>query len=142
MRKDFALTVKAVIVKDDRFLVLKRSEKEMSSSYMNKRECWDLPGGGVKFFETAEHGLFREIHEETGIKVSLKKILNVYDAIRLNIHMLIITYVCVYKSGDVRLSSEHEDYYWLTIDEMYEKKLPNWMIRDFYAVYNEYCKDK
>ena len=138
LRKDFALTVKAVIMKGDKFLVLKRSKKEIDSSLFNRKEAWDLPGGGVRFNETAEHGLFREIHEETGIKISLKRILNAYDAIRSNIHMLILTYVCIYKEGEVILSSEHDAYYWLTLDEMNERKLPEWMIRDFRIVYNDY----
>ena len=64
--------------------------------------------------------------------------MNAYDAIRSNIHMLILTYVCIYKEGEVILSSEHDAYYWLTLDEMNERKLPEWMIRDFRIVYNDY----
>ena len=138
MKRDFALTVKAIIIREDKFLVLRRSVDEIKYSYMNKREVWDLPGGGVKFYETAEHGLFREIHEETGIKVCLKKVLNIYDAIKSNIHMTIITYVCEYLDGEIKLSDEHEAYYWLNINEMEEMKLPHWMIRDFRTVYDEY----
>ena len=138
MRKDFAFTVKAIIIKGDRFLVLKRSKKEMEKRVINRLGVWDLPGGSVKFNETAEHGLFREIREETGIKVSLEWILNVYDSIHFNLHMVIITYVCVYKEGQVCLSDEHDEFYWLTIEEMQEMGIPRYMIRDFRYVYDEY----
>ncbi len=140
MKRNFAITVKAVIIKKDKFLVLKRSLKELNSSYINKKEVWDLPGGGVKFCETSEQGLFRELREETGIKVSLDGILDVYDIIRSNIHMVIITYICVYIAGEVKLSGEHEDYCWVSVKDMYKKRLPVWMLEYFDYVNKKYNK--
>lgn len=137
MKRDFALAVKAIIIRDNSFLVLHRSKKEIESSLMNHHMAWDLPGGGVRFSETAEKGLFREVAEETGLKVSLVKILNSYDAIRSDVHLTILTYVCKYIKGEVILSSEHDGYYWMTLEEMRQKHLPYWMIRDFEEVYEE-----
>ena len=137
MRGEFAFAVKAVIIKDDKFLVLKRSKSEMDSSYINKHQCWDLPGGSVKYCETAIHSLLREIEEETGLNISVGKILSVYDAIRTNVHLVIITYICTYLSGNVRLSNEHEAFYWLKIEDMQRKKLPDWMINNFKKAFNE-----
>lgn len=131
MKRDFAFAVKAIIIKDDRFLVLHRSPEEIESSMLNKREAWDLPGGGVRFFETTERALFREVKEETSIKVRLIKLMNAYDAIRTALHLVILTYICQYTEGEVALSNEHDRFYWLTLDEMREMNLPHWMIRDF-----------
>lgn len=131
MKRDFAFAVKAIIIKEDRFLVLHRSPEEIESSMLNKREAWDLPGGGVRFFETAERALFREVKEETSIKVRLIKLMNAYDAIRTVLHLVILTYICQYADGEVALSNEHDRFYWLTLDEMQEMNLPHWMIRDF-----------
>ena len=50
MKRDFAVAVKAVIIKENRALVLCRSKHEMEGSYMNSHQKWDLPGGGVNFF--------------------------------------------------------------------------------------------
>jgi len=138
LKRDFALAVKAIIVKDNRFLVLHRSKNEMESSIMNHRMAWDLPGGGVRFSETAERGLFREVGEETHIKIELIRLINSYDAIRGDVHLTILTYLCRHISGEVILSSEHDGYFWMTLDEMHEKKLPFWMIRDFQAAHDEY----
>jgi 8-oxo-dGTP diphosphatase len=138
LKRDFALAVKAIIIKDDRFLVLHRSKKEIESSLMNHHVAWDLPGGGVRFSETAEKGLFREVGEETNIKVALVRILNSYDAIRNDVHLTILTYLCKYISGEVTLSCEHDGYYWMTLSEMRERHLPYWMINDFEKVYNEF----
>ena len=71
MKRDFAVAVKAVIIKENKALVLCRSEHEMECSYMNSHQKWDLPGGGLHFFEKAEEGLRREIREETDLHVSI-----------------------------------------------------------------------
>jgi len=131
LKRDFAFAVKAIIIKEDRFLVLHRSPEEIESSMLNRREAWDLPGGGVRFFETAERALFREVKEETDVKVSLIKLMHAYDAIRTKLHLVILTYICQYTDGEVALSNEHDRFYWLTLEEMCEMNLPHWMIRDF-----------
>ena len=64
MKRDFAVAVKAVIIKENKALVLCRSKDEMEGSFMNSYQKWDLPGGGLHFFEKAEEGLVREITEE------------------------------------------------------------------------------
>lgn len=128
---DFAITVKAVIIKDGRFLLLRRSKREMEKSFLNRYEPWDLPGGGVRFFETSQRALFREIREETQLDVRLIGILNAYDAIKSRLHMLILTYMCEYIGGEVILSCEHDSYYWLTVEEMESLDVPKWMIRIF-----------
>ena len=51
MHRDFAVDVKAVIVRGDEVLVLRRPKGEMAGSYMNKYQKWDLPGGGLHFYE-------------------------------------------------------------------------------------------
>lgn len=128
--RDFALAVKAVIVKGDKVLLLKRSKQEMESSYMNKHEEWDLPGGGVRFFETSEKALLREIAEETKLSARIKKPIGLYDAMKSQLHLAIFTYACEYLDGEVKLSREHSAYYWMTIEEMEKQKVPKWLIRD------------
>ncbi len=131
MKRSFALAVKAVILKEDSFLVLKRSRQEIEGSYMNQKEAWDLPGGGVRFFESSPRGLLREISEETGLTVEIIKPLSIFDAIKSRLHLTIITYLCLYRHGDVMLSQEHDAFYWMTYAEGREKNIPSWMLRDF-----------
>ncbi|HCT65208.1 MAG TPA: hypothetical protein DIC60_08115 [Lachnospiraceae bacterium] len=138
MKRDFAFAVKAIIIRENQFLVLHRSPEEIESSMVNKHEAWDLPGGGVRFFETAERALFREVKEETSIRVKLIKLKCAYDAIRTKLHLIILTYICQYTDGEVVLSNEHDKFYWLTLDEMREMNLPQWMIRDFSAAADEF----
>lgn len=140
MRYGFALTAKALIIKDDKALVLRRSEKEIKSSHFNKNEPWDLPGGSVRFYENCTEGLLREIGEETSLKVKVIKPLRVFDIIKNHVHMTIFTYLCVYRSGTVVLSEEHDRYYWISLKEAEEMKLPAWILKDIRLAFNEIKK--
>lgn len=108
-----------------------RSQKEIENSYINKREVWDLAGGGLRFFESSPKGLLREIKEETDLDVSIIEPFTVYDVIKPNIHMTIITYLCTCDTYDVKLSEEHDAFYWLTLDELMEKDIPKWLKKEF-----------
>jgi 8-oxo-dGTP diphosphatase len=135
VKRDFAVAVKAVIIKENRALVLCRSKGEMEGSFMNSYQKWDLPGGGLHFFEKAEEGLVREIAEETSLTVSIGPPLSLFDVIKHHIHLCIFTYACEWKQGEVVLSEEHEAYYWMTEAEMEESELPHWMKRDIRAAF-------
>ena len=104
MKRDFAVAVKAVIIKENRALVLCRSKDEMEGSYMNSHQKWDLPGGGLHFFEKSDEGLLREIMEETQLKVEIGPPLSLFDAIKHHIHLCIFTYACRWTEGEVFLS--------------------------------------
>ena len=39
---------------------------------------WGLPGGAIELGESSVEALVREFYEETGLKVTVKKLLNVY----------------------------------------------------------------
>ena len=129
------MAVKAVIIKENKALVLCRSKHEMEGSFMNSHQKWDLPGSGLHFFEKAEEGLRREIREETDLDVSIGPPLSLFDAIKHYIHLCIFTYACRWKSGEVSLSAEHEAYFWVTEEEMEARELPHWMKRDIRAAF-------
>ena len=135
MKRDFAVAVKAVIIKENRALVLCRSKDEMEGSYMNSHQKWDLPGGGLHFFEKSDEGLLREIMEETQLKVEIGPPLSLFDAIKHHIHLCIFRYACRWTEGEVFLSSEHESYMWLTKEEMEDSELPHWMKCDIRAAF-------
>ena len=135
MKRDFAVAVKAVIIKEDKALVLCRSKVEMQSSYMNSRQKWDLPGVVLHFYERAEDGLHREIREETGLEAAIGPPVSLFDVIKYHIHLCIFTYACRWLEGEVRLSGEHEAFYWLTEDEAEESDLPSWLKRDIHRAF-------
>jgi len=75
-QKPFVLSTK-VVVRDDqgRCLLLRRS---MSSK--NNGGKWDLPGGKVDAGEAFDEALLREVAEETGLDVALKRTLGAAES--------------------------------------------------------------
>lgn len=112
----------------------------MRNSYINKREFFDLPGGGLRFFENSTRGLVREVLEETGISIRLLKPFNVYDVIRPFVHMTIITYLCICDTSKVILSGEHDGYMWIGKNEVENSPVPIWMKRIFKEAFAEFEK--
>ena len=121
------------ILKDnDSLLIVKRNEND--ELYPG---AWEFPGGHLENGETLKNGLKRELEEEIGfIDEFDPKITHYYDEIKEKngalVHDLEIDFIInVDKSKlNVKLSSEHCDYKWVTkdsnyLDEFIKDKLSN-----------------
>ncbi len=107
--------VKAIIEKDNKILLLKRSEK-----YEHLTNAWDIPGGRINFGEEPKEGLKREIKEETGLKLKeIKKILDASTVFKNEEkHIVRITYLCTVEEGNPILSNEHTHIEWIPKEEL------------------------
>lgn len=70
--KNPAVTVDIVIETENGIVLIKRKNEP----YKNK---WALPGGFVEYGEKVEEAAIREAKEETGLNITLKKLLGVYS---------------------------------------------------------------
>ena len=113
--------VKAVVRKDDRFLVLVKPDG-----------TFDLPGGRVEVGETNECALYREINEETGLKVKIRGPVGKWSFFK-NSNLLIkgITFACTYLEGKVKLCAEHKHYFWICIDKINKFKFSHEILKNF-----------
>lgn len=97
----FPVSVKGVVVRDSRVLLLK-----------NEREEWELPGGRIELGETPEECVAREISEETGLTVTTGPILDswMYHIAVASKDVFIVTYGC-HSTDDTApvLSHEHKE---------------------------------
>ncbi|KOP67368.1 hypothetical protein AMS62_20570 [Bacillus sp. FJAT-18019] len=86
----------------------------------NERELWELPGGRIEEGEQPEDALKREVQEELGIEVTIKRLNDtwIYE-VHKERYILIITFEVAYESAEViRLNEEHIDMGWFSVAEI------------------------
>ncbi len=114
-----SIAVKALIKKEDSFLIVKTKESEKNDDLTG----WETPGGRLEEGEEIIIGLEREIKEETGLSVN---ILYPFNTFGLNMNqenaLVGINYLAEYIGGNIKIDeNEHSRYRWATISEI--KKL-------------------
>ena len=121
MEIPFGLTVRGLLKKDNKFLILKRHLN--SSSNPNR---WELPGGKVDDGENFDKALIRELKEETNLDIKIGDLVGAVQedfphkktvAIIMNIELI---------SGEVKISKEHVDWKWVSIDELESFDISGW----------------
>ncbi len=98
-----------------------------------KPGCWELPGGGSDFGEILEESLKREIKEECGIDIEVLNPLTVktyfMETPREKIQRVEIIFYCNMTDKDQKiiLSSEHSDFKFLSLENLGELDLSEYM---------------
>ncbi|MBN1941626.1 MAG: NUDIX domain-containing protein [Candidatus Diapherotrites archaeon] len=111
--KNFALSVKAFIVKDNKLLVVKRRDNDP-----HKPGVWEIPGGRLALGENPFDGLQREIREEVGLRIEIMNPLRVQHFTREDSQEItMIKFLCKPVTEETRLSKEHTCLKWVSMEE-------------------------
>jgi 8-oxo-dGTP diphosphatase len=117
----------AIIYKDGKYLLLRRS---LSKKVFPGK--WTVPGGGLEvddyintpkttkdhWYFAIEKSLRREIKEECNLEVGkIKYLLDIAFIRSDGIPVVILSFYCPYKSGEVKLDEDSIDYKWVTYEE-------------------------
>jgi|ERR1035438_1891993 8-oxo-dGTP diphosphatase len=109
-----------VINSNGLILTLRRSKTDI-----HRPLTWDLPGGGVEFGEDPVDAVIRETNEEAGIIINNPKIFNVTSK-NDNGYVIRLLFYVYTDNENVKLSSEHDQFKWVTIDEYINLALPDY----------------
>jgi len=90
---------------------------------------WETPGGQVDNGESLEDAVIREILEESGIKVSLTKLIGVYSNVGTNVGYdgstvvptkVMFDFMCEYVEGTPATSDETSEVLWVPREKVFE----------------------
>jgi len=102
IKKIQRVTAKAVITKDNKFLLVEEPDKR-----------WEFPGGKIEFGDTPEDTLKRELQEELGLTdLEIGSIINCWTWIfKFEVHLqfFMLAYQCTTNQEKFTLSQEHID---------------------------------
>jgi 8-oxo-dGTP diphosphatase len=107
------VAVNAFLIHHNTFLLLKRAQKPL---------IWGPPGGKLMTDEDPIQGLQREVAEETGLQIKIFQPVTTWFGHFNNLPFISIDYLCTTDSDSIKLSQEHRNFRWLTIDELIKDK--------------------
>ncbi len=124
------------------FLMLKIAD--MESFFVQKYGVWDFPGGRVDVSESLEDSLTRELGEEIGFdSIENLKQSGVFLAEYKEKRVLTLGYVAQASSSrGITLSSEHDEYRWVTAEEVAKNDEFGEMAKYFVAAAVERLKER
>ncbi|KKP46241.1 MAG: Mutator MutT related protein [Candidatus Woesebacteria bacterium GW2011_GWA1_33_30] len=112
------VVVGGVIVNENKVLIVQRASDEEAYP-----DLWELPSGKKEPLEKVTDAIIREVKEETGLTTEIIKMVDVFnfsvekpdetrDVTQINFLLKLIG------SSEVKLSEEHQNFAWITKDEI------------------------
>lgn len=121
MKRDYPehpiIGVGAVILDGDHALLVRRNTEPLKGE-------WSVPGGVVELGEKLRDGAAREALEETGLRVEVGEVLDVFDSIfpdaegRTQYHYVLIDFLCCPLSGEAAPGSDVSEVQWVTAADL------------------------
>lgn len=107
------LDVRAFILKDDKLLLAKERSDNV----------WTLPGGWVDINESPSESVVREVFEETGLNVSVTRLLALWDKLKHDHppqwpHTYKIFFLCEIISGEMKENLETSEINFFSMDRL------------------------
>ena len=96
-----------------------------------------MPGGHIKYNEAAEKAIKREMKEELGVLVKIRKLVGVYSNPKRDprYHTVSVVYFCQKTRGAIRLNQEASEFKYFSF-----KNLPKKIGFDHRKIINDFRK--
>lgn len=123
------------------YAIILDSEQRVLLCQRNDIDRWNLPGGGVESGETPWEAVVREVSEEVGLAVRVRKLLGVYAYPPAN--DVIFSFLCERVAGELTLSDEARAIAYFAVDQLPENTHLHHSIRirDCFQKPAELCLD-
>lgn len=108
--------VGAVVIEKGKILLVKRAFDPGAGK-------WSVPGGLVELGEKLSEACAREAEEETGLRVQVLELINVFDMIenedsgKIRYHYVLVEFLVKPVSGELRPNAEVSELRWFTREE-------------------------
>ena len=102
--------VGAVIVADDRILLIKRGRDP-------GKGLWAVPGGKVRLGESMRDAVTREISEETGLAIDVGDVIWVGELIDADHHLVLVDFEAQVAGGELIADDDAEEARWVPLTE-------------------------
>ncbi len=121
--KTVGVGVGVMILKDNKILLGKRNEDpEKASSLLHGEGTWTMPGGKIHFGEKLVEAAYREVLEETGMKINKDDLKNlcVNEDIITDAHFVTVGFLCKNFDGEPKIMEPDEitKWRWFGLDEL------------------------
>jgi ADP-ribose pyrophosphatase YjhB (NUDIX family) len=110
--------VGAVVLDENRVLLVRRGQEPLKGE-------WSIPGGALELGETLNAGIRREVAEETGLAVTVLRIVEVLEKIvladdshRVRYHYVLVDFLCRVDGGTMRCATDAADARWVAHEEL------------------------
>lgn len=130
-----------MMLKNKQVLLGKRhDDSEKADSELHGEGTWTMPGGKIEFLESLEDACYREVLEETGIKIKKDKIklISVSNDMVPDAHFITLGFYCEDFEGEPQVLEPDEitNWKWFSLDQ-----LPNPLYSPSLKIINNF-KDK
>ena len=89
------------------FAIILNTKQEVLLCHRTDVDFWNLPGGGVDQYESPWDAVLREVHEETGLTVTVERLLGIYS--KPQVDDLVFTFLCTPIDDQVPSTSNEAD---------------------------------
>ena len=109
--------VGVVVWKENHFMLIQRAKPPRLGE-------WSIPGGRQMLGETTKDTAYREIQEETSIRIKMLGLIDVVDSIvtgeegQIKYHATLIDYAALYVSGTPKAGDDAMGLGWFTLDQL------------------------
>lgn len=110
------LTVDGIFLKSGKVLLVKQAHFPFIGS-------WVIPGGHVEYGERVEEAIKREMKEELGVSVKIKKLFGVYSNPKRDprYHTASVVYLLEKGKGKIRLNEESSEFKYFSLKNLPKK---------------------